>query len=120
MIKVMIADDEPFIRQGLKILINWEQYGFEICGEAANGKEALELMEREEYDLVITDIKMPGMNGLELIEHTWEKVSRHTRFIILSGFYEFEYARKAIKYGVVDYVLKPVQMEELIRALENY
>lgn len=120
MIKVMIADDEPFIRQGLKILINWEQYGFEIRGEAANGKEALELMVMEDYDLVITDIKMPGMSGLELIEHTWEKVSRHTRFIILSGFYEFEYARTAIKYGVVDYVLKPVQKEELIRALENY
>jgi two-component system response regulator YesN len=120
MIKVMIADDEPFIRQGLKILINWEQYGFEVCGEAANGKEALELMKEKEFDLIITDIKMPNMSGLELIEYTWEQVSKHTRFIILSGFYEFEYARKAIKFGVVDYVLKPVQKEELIRALENY
>ena len=120
MIKVMIADDEPFIRQGLRILINWEQYGFEICGEAANGKEALELMKEMEYDLIITDIKMPNMSGLELIEHTWEKISKHTRFIILSGFYEFEYARKAIKFSVVDYVLKPVQKDELIRALENY
>jgi two-component system response regulator YesN len=120
MIKVMIADDEPFIRQGLKILINWDQYGFEICGEAANGKEALELMSTTEYDLIITDIRMPNMGGLDLIEHTWEYISRHTRFIILSGFYEFEYARKAIKFGVVDYVLKPVQKDELIRALENY
>jgi two-component system, response regulator YesN len=120
MIKVMIADDEPFIRQGLRILINWEQYGFEVCGEAANGKEALELMAETEYDLVITDIKMPNMSGLDLIEYTWDKVSKHTRFIILSGFYEFEYARKAIKYGVIDYVLKPVQKDELIRALENY
>ncbi len=120
MIKVMIVDDEPFIRQGLRILINWEQLGFSICSEAANGKEALELMSDLEYDLIITDIKMPNMNGLELIEHTWEKISKHTRFILLSGFYEFEYARKAIKYGVVDYVLKPVQKEELIRALENY
>lgn len=116
----MIADDEPFIRQGLRILISWEQYGFQICGEAANGKEALELMAKEDYDLVITDIKMPGMSGLELIEHTWEKVSKNIRFIILSGFYEFEYAKKAIKFGVVDYVLKPVQKEELLRALENY
>ena len=120
MIKVMIADDEPFIRQGIKILINWEQYGFEICGEASNGKEALELMSKTEYDLIITDIRMPNMGGLDLIEHTWEHISRHTRFIILSGFYEFEYARKAIKFGVVDYVLKPVQREELIRALDNY
>lgn len=120
MIKVMIADDEPFIRQGLKILINWDQYGFEICGEAANGKEALELMGKGEYDLIITDIRMPNMDGLDLIEYTWEYVSEHTRFILLSGFYEFEYARKAIKYGVEDYVLKPVQKDELIHALENY
>lgn len=119
MIKVMIADDEPYIRQGLKILINWEQYGFTLCGEAANGKEALELMKNEEFGLIITDIKMPKMNGIELIEYTWENISKEIRFIILSGFYEFEYAKKAIKYGVVDYVLKPVQKEELIRVLEN-
>ncbi len=120
MIRVMIVDDEPFIRQGLKILINWEQYGFTICGEAGNGREALDLLETSDYDLVITDIKMPDMSGLELIEQTWEHVSRRIGFIILSGFYEFEYARKAIKYSVNDYVLKPVQKEELIRALENY
>ncbi len=120
MIKVMIADDEPYIRQGLKILINWEQYGFTVCGEAANGEEALELMKNMEFDLVITDIKMPKMNGIELIENTWKQLSKQLRFIILSGFYEFEYAKKAIKYGVVDYVLKPVQKDELIRALENY
>lgn len=120
MIKVMIADDEPFIRQGLKILINWEQYGFTVCAEASNGKEALELMDSMSIDLIITDIKMPNMSGIELIEYTWDHISKQIRFIILSGFYEFEYARKAIKYGVVDYVLKPVQKEELIRALENY
>lgn len=120
MIRVMIVDDEPFIRQGLKILINWEQYGFTICGEAGNGKEALELLKTTNFDLVITDIKMPIMNGLELIEQTWEHISRRIGFIILSGFYEFEYARKAIKYSVNDYVLKPVQKDELIRALENY
>ncbi len=116
----MIADDEPYIRQGLKILINWEQYGFTICGEAANGEEAVELMKIMNFDLIITDIKMPKMNGIELIGHTWEHISKQIRFIILSGFYEFEYAKKAIKYGVVDYVLKPVQKEELIRVLENY
>jgi two-component system response regulator YesN len=120
MIKVLIADDEPYIRQGIKILINWEQYGFIVCGEAANGEEAFELMKQEGFDLVITDIRMPKMNGIELIEKTWEQLSTQIRFIILSGFYEFEYAKKAIKYGVVDYVLKPVQKDELIRVLENY
>ncbi len=120
MIKVMIVDDEPFIRQGLKILIKWEQYGFEICGEAANGKEASELMKNDSFDLVITDIKMPLMDGLELIEYTYHHISKAIRFIILSGFYEFNYAKKAIKYDVADYVLKPVQREELIKALEDY
>jgi YesN/AraC family two-component response regulator len=120
MIKVMIADDEPFIRQGLKILIDWEQYGFKICGEASNGKEAVELMKENDYDLIITDIKMPLMDGLELIEYTRMHISKKTRFIILSGFYEFDYAKKAIKNEVADYVLKPVQKEELIKALEDY
>jgi two-component system response regulator YesN len=67
MIKVMIVDDEPYIRQGIQILINWVQYGFEICGEASNGKEAIELMKGMNVDLVITDIKMPEMNGIELL-----------------------------------------------------
>jgi YesN/AraC family two-component response regulator len=120
MIKVMIVDDEPYIRQGIQILINWVQYGFEICGEASNGKEAIELMKGMNVDLVITDIKMPEMNGIELIEYTWEHISDKIRFIILSGYYEFEYAKKAIKYDVADYILKPVQQEELIRALEDY
>lgn len=120
MIRVMIVDDEPFIRQGIQILINWEQYGFEICGEAANGQEAVELMKTNEFDLIITDIKMPLMNGLELIEYTYEHITKKIRFIILSGYYEFEYAKKAIKYDVADYVLKPVQKDELIRVLEEY
>ena len=69
MIKILIVDDEPFIRQGLKILINWEQYGYEIIGEAANGLEAIKQLEEKEIDLVIADIKMPEMNGIELIEY---------------------------------------------------
>ncbi len=120
MIKVLIVDDEPYIRQGMRILINWEQYGFEICGEASNGVEAVEQMKEKTFDLVITDIKMPRMDGLELIAYTWEHISKRIRFIILSGFYEFEYAKKAIKYDVADYVLKPVQREELIRVLQDY
>lgn len=120
MIKVMIVDDEPYIRQGLKILINWEQHGFKICEEAASGNEAIKILKKTDIDLVITDIKMPGMDGLELIEYTRENISKTVRFIILSGFYEFEYAKKAIKYDVDDYVLKPVQREELLKVLEDY
>ena len=120
MIKVMIVDDEPYIRQGLKILINWEKYGYIVCEEASNGHEAMKILKEKEIDLVITDIKMPGMDGLELIEYTRKNISQEIPFIILSGFYEFEYAKKAIKYDVADYVLKPVQRDELVRVLEEY
>lgn len=120
MIKVMIVDDEPFIRQGLKILIDWEQYGYEVCWEASNGAEALEMMKEKQVDLVITDIKMPLMDGIGLIGYCKKNGYENTRFIILSGFYEFEYAKKAIKYEVEDYILKPVQREELVRVLEDY
>ena len=120
MIKVMIVDDEPYIRQGLRILIDWEQYGFRITAEASNGHEAVDVLKNTDIDLVITDIKMPQMDGLELIEYTRKHISSNIRFIILSGFYEFEYAKKAIKYDVADYVLKPVQREELIKVLEEY
>ncbi|NLL01097.1 MAG: response regulator [Clostridiales bacterium] len=120
MIKVMIVDDEPFIRQGLRILIPWEQYGYKICDEAANGLEALELIKKDDFDLIITDIKMPKMGGIELIEYVNEHITNRIHFIILSGFYEFEYAKKAIKYGAQDYILKPVQKDELIRVLVDY
>ena len=103
MIKVMIVDDEPYIRQGLRILIDWEQYGFRITAEASNGHEAVDVLKNTDIDLVITDIKMPQMDGLELIEYTRKHISSNIRFIILSGFYEFEYAKKAIKYDVADY-----------------
>jgi two-component system response regulator YesN len=116
----MIVDDEPYIRQGLKILIPWKKYGYKICAEASNGIEALEKLKDQNIDLIITDIKMPQMDGIELIEYISEYMSKRHHFIILSGFYEFEYAKKAIRYGVEDYILKPVQKDELIRTLEDY
>ena len=114
MIKVLIVDDEPFIRQGLKILIDWGKYGYEISAEAANGKEAIRILENQPIDLVVVDIKMPGMDGLELITYVREHISQTVRFIILSGYYEFNYARQAINYKVTDYILKPVEKNELI------
>ena len=117
MIKTLIVDDEPFIRQGLKVLIDWEKYGYEIVDESENGLNAIEKIKEKEIDLVITDIKMPKMDGLELIEYIIENMDREINFIVLSGFSEFEYARKAIKYNVHDYILKPIQREELINSL---
>lgn len=124
MINVLIVDDEPFIRQGLKILIDWEEYGFLVAGEAVNGKEAIRLLEDKDYDLIITDIKMPEMDGMELIEYVRKNKSQELKIIVLSGYYEFEYAKQAIRYNVADYILKPIQKEELMRLLlefkENY
>ncbi|MFT8348329.1 response regulator transcription factor [Clostridium saccharoperbutylacetonicum] len=120
MIKVLIVDDEPFIRQGLKILINWEQYGYEIVGEAANGLEAIKELEKKDIDLIIADIKMPEMNGIELIEYVRKNISEEVKIIVLSGYYEFEYAKKAIKCNVNDYILKPIQKEELIKVLSSF
>jgi len=120
MIKVLIVDDEPFIRQGLNLLIKWKEHGCEVIGEASNGNEAIEIIKNQPVDLVITDIKMPEMNGLELIKNVKDNGYTNIKFIVLSGFYEFEYAKTAIKYGVKDYVLKPIQKEELNRVLDEF
>lgn len=117
MIKTLIVDDEPFIRQGLRVLIDWEKYGYEIVDEAENGIKAIEKIKEKKIDLVITDIKMPEMDGLELIKYVSENIKRKINYIVLSGYCEFEYARKAIKYNVQDYILKPIQREELISSL---
>ncbi len=117
MIKTLIVDDEPFIRQGLRVLIDWEKYGYEIVDEAENGLKAIEKIKEKEIDLVITDIKMPEMDGLELIEYVSKNIKRKINYIVLSGYCEFEYARQAIRYNVEDYILKPIQREELINSL---
>lgn len=119
MIRTLIIDDEPFIREGLKVLIDWEMYGYEIIGEAENGVKGIEKIKDLDVELVITDIKMPRMNGLELIEYVNRNISRNIDFIVLSGFSDFEYAKRAIKYNVKDYILKPIQRDELISSLER-
>lgn len=119
MIKILLVDDEPFIRKGIQILIDWENYGYEIVAEASNGVEAIKELEKNEIDLIITDIKMPEMNGLEFIEYTQRNINKKYKFIVLSGFYEFEYAKKAIEYNVKDYILKPIVVDELIKVLAN-
>ena len=119
MIRVLLVDDEPFIVQGLKVLIDWEQEGYEIVKTAANGMEALEYLKNNQVDLIIADIKMPVMSGMELLEILRkDKVSR-ADFIILSGFSDFSYAQQAIRFECFDYILKPVVKEELIRVLHR-
>ena len=120
MINVLIVDDEPFIRQGLKILINWNYYGYNIIGEASNGKEAIKFIEKNKVDLIISDIKMPEMDGLDLVKNIYQKWNKKIKCIMLSGYYEFEYAKKAIKYGVKEYILKPIEREELTNILISF
>jgi len=105
MIRVLIADDEILVRIGLKTIIPWEENGFELVGEAVDGREALELFRRQPCDIVLTDIRMPEMDGLELIEEI-HRLSPGTRCLILSNHDEFEYARRALRLGAVDYILK--------------
>lgn len=105
MFKVMIVDDEVLIRIGLKSSIDWENNGFLIVGEAQNGAEALELYEKFTPEIVITDIRMPIMNGLDLIKSLKERNSK-VKVIVLSYFNDFEYVREAMRLGAMDYILK--------------
>ena len=119
MLKVLIADDEPFIRQGLKCLIDWNAEGFDITAEAESGKEALNLIRSQKFDLIIADIRMPEMNGLELLEAVRQENISDAKFVILSGYFKYEYVKQAMKHNCTDYILKPVQKSELIQLLRN-
>ncbi|MCH4887694.1 response regulator [Acidaminobacter sp. JC074] len=110
--KVIIVDDEYFARLALIKSVDWASYGFKVVAEAENGKDAYQVILEEAPELVILDINMPFVNGLELLKKVSEK-KLHTRYILLSGHSEFEYAKEAIKYGVEAYLLKPLVEEEL-------
>ncbi|WP_127586354.1 response regulator [Paenibacillus koleovorans] len=116
MLKVMLVDDETKIVEGLTVMIDWNKYGFEICGRARNGLEALQIARQLEPDLIVTDIRMPQMDGLELIRE-WKSTHPQTQFIILSGFTEFQYAKQAMQLGVRHYVLKPIEETALEASL---
>lgn len=116
LLRVFLVDDEKIIREGMKKLLNWQEDGFEICGEAANGKEALDRIRQTRPDIVITDLRMPGMDGLELVKILAERM-RNIKVIVLTGYDEFEYAKEAVRSGVFDYLLKPVSPEELRQSL---
>lgn len=119
MYRVLIVDDEPFVRQGLRAVINWEQYGFTVCAEASDSTEAIELIGKYSPELVLTDIMMPEIDGLELIDMATKLWGTGTKFVIISGYDKFEYAKKAIRSNVVSYLLKPVDEDELIEVLEK-
>ncbi|NCC64479.1 MAG: response regulator, partial [Spirochaetia bacterium] len=116
--KILLVDDESAVREGIRSRTPWERYNFTVVGEAGNGIKALEMIEELHPDVVITDIRMPYLGGMELIK---EIRSSHppVTIIILSGYDEFTYAQQAIRYDVSEYVLKPVSVEDICRLLER-
>lgn len=116
MYRVLLVDDEPLIRKGLMATVDWELLGLEVVGEASNGREALECLEAVKPHLIITDIRMPIMNGIEFIEHIREN-NDPVKIIILSGFSDYVYLKKAIEYNVDNYLLKPIDQGELLEIL---
>lgn len=117
-LKVVIADDEERICKLIQALINWDALGMEIVGVVHNGLDACEVVEKLQPDILITDIRMPGCSGLELIERV-KKTVPELEIIIISGYAHFEYAQQAIKFGVGYYLLKPISKVELTAILEK-
>ena len=118
MFKVLIIDDEEIIREGLKTVIDWDSLGCSVIGEAADGDEGLEMLSSMQPDIVITDIRMPGLNGLEMISKL-KKHKHECKIIILSGFRDFEYAQQAIKLGAFRFLLKPTNTKEIILSIKE-
>lgn len=116
--RVIIADDEPKVLQLVKMLGHWEQYGIEIVDECHDGHAALESIKRNHPDFVLSDIKMPDLDGIELIEET-RRAGIDSLFILLSGYRHFEYAQSAVALNVVEYLLKPIDEEKLNKTLER-
>lgn len=118
MLKLLIIDDEPIIRAGLKNVIPWNEYGYQICGTAKDGREGLDKIRLYHPDLVLLDIRMPGLSGIDLV-HQVQKENINCRFIILSAYSSFDYAKELMQLGVTYYLLKPVDENELINILEQ-
>lgn len=118
MLKVFLAEDEFIIREGIKNNIDWQAHGYEFCGEAGDGELAFPLIQKTRPDILITDIKMPFVDGLAL-SRLVKKELPETEIIILSGYEEFDYAKEAIQIGVARYLLKPVNGETLLQEIDS-
>lgn len=115
--KILIADDESYIRMGLASM-DWAGQGITLAGAAANGPEVLRYLENEKIDILLTDIRMPGMSGLELVRQVGE-MQPEIKCILLTGYGEFEYAQDAIRLGVFDYLLKPCDPEQIFACVNR-
>lgn len=115
--RVVVVEDSILLRKGLILTTEWDKVGCEVVGEAENGLDGVETILRLSPDIVIADIKMPGLDGIQMIKELKGKTD--ALFIIMSGYSEFEYARNALKLGVVDYLMKPIEDRELINTIKS-
>src|SRR4051794_41652 len=118
MLKLMLVDDENLFREALKKTIPWKDLGYEVCCEAENGYDALEKIAEFKPDVALVDINMPMMDGIELAAEIKES-GLDIRVIIITGYGEFTYARQAIEVGVENYLLKPIEEDQLIKVLNS-
>lgn len=118
MLKLIIADDEYLVVEGIKSMVDWEMLGIQLVGEIYDGISALKMIQKKQPDIIMTDIRMPGINGLQLIEKV-KIFAPEIVFIVFSGYNEFEYAKKAISLGVVDYIDKPVTVAKIEETLNR-
>ncbi len=125
MLKIFLVEDESIVREGLRDNIPWQQYGYKFVGEASDGEMALPLIQKTRPDVLLTDIRMPFMDGLSLSRIVHQEFPE-TKIIIISGYDDFEYARQAISLGVEQYLLKPItratlqkELTELRMKIEN-
>src|SRR5690625_5095372 len=116
MYRIMIVEDDRLIRKSL-MKAPWEEHGFTVVGEASNGEDAIEIITKEQPHVVVSDIHMPFMSGLEMAKLI-KKKSSHTKIIFLTGFEDFNYAQEAVKLQVFDYLLKPIEISELINKVK--
>lgn len=114
--KILLVEDDFIVRQGILYSIDWSEHNLEICGEAMNGEQGYEMAVSKQPDIIITDIRMPVMDGLQLAEKI-KKVYPHMEIIILSGYDDFSYAKEAIHIGVHEYLLKPIDAEEFLKCV---
>lgn len=114
--RILLVDDEPIFRMGLRSVISWEELGCQIVGEAKNGEEALIQIEEKKPDIVFLDIKMPKMDGIRVLEKR-KRYEKNPKFVVLSCFNEYEYVREAMKLGAFDYLFKPLMEGKDIAAV---
>lgn len=116
MIKIIIVDDEKMIREGLVTTMPWKEMGIEVVGSADNGRTALEIAIDKKPHIILTDIRMPKMDGIEFLKRIKEELPK-VKVVILSGYDDFSYAQQALRYGAADYLIKPVNVEELQKVM---